>query len=845
VILGLLVLAVAAGCSKKSSNPSVSTAVVTAPSSLSYSVSDAAYILGLEILSILPTVSGDPADEYSIEPTLPGGLSFDTSSGEISGTPAELRAETTYTITARNSAGEATVELRITVNPQAPFDLSYVLSTLEARIAEEILDQVPSFGGGAGTFSIAPSLPVGLTLDSGTGVLSGTPEEVIPETLFTITLSNVSGSTSFDLNLRVRPQFDAFRDDFTALDPARWSVVESGAVSATIVDGRMLSLRSPSTTDAAIVYLREPIDPSRSQIWKFCIRCVDPGTLSDVISLVSLPSGVEPAISASSEVEMERRVAMQAADDGPDPGLRFRYDPNGDGQSRVWDGEPNNVWTTPGLMAESVVPVRQGFDADWYIVGLQIDGERERFRLFAEHRVGFGITDAAQGLKLVALTDWVGFTEFSSVERLWLVVGDRHDDAHSHELEVEWVQLEDGPATSGLTNARRQNPEFYRLRKQDGLGLTLLPSGRGESLFGGGAPGTWDEGSHRKKHVLHDSDGTYYLFYEGFDANNESEIGLATSDSLSGPWTPYTLNPIVPRSVLPNGGIDYDVLTAPWVIKIEDEPDPLLRWRMFLTGEVRNTSIHRVFVLSAPSPFGPWFVVAGSGIDGSILDESSVDDWKKDGNGDPLVLWDAAVGSWRMIYSGIREGYGWSIGTATSTDLVNWVESPANPIITANPAGVRSWVSSSGNSLELSDASAFEEDSVVIVRNQSTTGNWGLSRVRRKTGNVIELYHRISGVGGTDSNRTVALLGSGSITAHAVVPEGSGYRLYVSVFQPFILGLGGFGDCELVASLTASSLEGPWTWDQASSPHVPLDIWGADRSHENIAFPTRPLSSTP
>jgi sugar lactone lactonase YvrE len=56
---------------------------------------------------------------YSISPALPIGLSFDGTTGKISGTPLEARAATTYTVTAYNAAGSssATINLTVTTPP--------------------------------------------------------------------------------------------------------------------------------------------------------------------------------------------------------------------------------------------------------------------------------------------------------------------------------------------------------------------------------------------------------------------------------------------------------------------------------------------------------------------------------------------------------------------------------------------------------------------------------------------------------------------------------------------------------------------------------------------------------
>ncbi len=71
---------------------------------------------GTAIEDITIASTGGAVDSYSIDPAIGNGLSFDENSGTISGTPTAEATETTYTITATNSGGEATATVAITVN---------------------------------------------------------------------------------------------------------------------------------------------------------------------------------------------------------------------------------------------------------------------------------------------------------------------------------------------------------------------------------------------------------------------------------------------------------------------------------------------------------------------------------------------------------------------------------------------------------------------------------------------------------------------------------------------------------------------------------------------------------
>ncbi len=633
--------------------------------------------------------------------------------------------------------------------------------------------------------------------------------------------------------------------DATTIDP-RWVSSQTASGTAVLSGDSYVAFDSPTVDATGFLSTATDLDPSQSQTWSFCVRRIGGGNVPDLIGLWRLPDGQPPQSETESVLDTQRLASIALVDDGVDPTIRFRYDPSGDGNGRHWDGEPFAAWTDPGVLGESVNPIRQGDPGDWYVVGFEIDGPGQAVRFFAAHKRESLITDGSQGVRMVALTDWVDYASFGGFatdDRLWLTIGDRHNDAYAGQYDVEWVRHEAGEAFDGITNARPTASSEYVLRHHRSHGTQFMPDGRGLNVLVGGGPGTWNDRGNRKKSIILDDDGTYYLFYEGLDSNFESSIGMATATSIDGPWSPSPTNPVIARTVLPGAGVNYDILTAPRIIKDNAEPDVQKRWKMLACGEVRLTATHRMFLMTAPAPDGPWVLEPGPGLDGSVLDESLAGDWKDDGVCDPVVWWHADTSEWRMYYSGLREKDttfgpgGWSVGFASSPDLINWVEDPGNPIIQADDTQLRSWTGINGRTITLTDASGFEEESLLVIRNQSTQDGWGLSRIRRITGNDVELYHEIGGITGTDANRTVAMANAGSISPMALVREPNGcYRLYVTTFQPFVLGIltAGFGNCELTGALTAPTELGPWTWDHLGAPHVLPNIWGANRNQENL-----------
>ena len=92
------------------------------PSNLAYSLNPAWYPPNQVNAVDTPSSNGAPVISYAISPILPPGLSFDAATGIISGTPSESSTTAaTYTVTATNQYGSATVTLTVTFT-NAPCD---------------------------------------------------------------------------------------------------------------------------------------------------------------------------------------------------------------------------------------------------------------------------------------------------------------------------------------------------------------------------------------------------------------------------------------------------------------------------------------------------------------------------------------------------------------------------------------------------------------------------------------------------------------------------------------------------------------------------------------------------
>ena len=173
------------------------------PSGLSYS-SPPVYTKGTVINNLSPSTSGGGVVRYAATPKLPSGLSINSITGLISGTPLAPTPATPYTITATNPDGSTTTSLNITVIDVAPSALTYSSNPATYRIEQEITLNAPTNSGGAVvSYAVSPALPTGLTLNTTTGIISGTPTALSTSTNYTITATNTGGSTTAQLNIAV------------------------------------------------------------------------------------------------------------------------------------------------------------------------------------------------------------------------------------------------------------------------------------------------------------------------------------------------------------------------------------------------------------------------------------------------------------------------------------------------------------------------------------------------------------------------------------------------------------------------------------------------------------------
>ncbi|HNP23554.1 MAG TPA: putative Ig domain-containing protein, partial [Panacibacter sp.] len=165
-------------------NVAASGSGVTALSGLTYTVPTATYCIGTLISSnTVSAITGGGTITYSVSPVLPTGLSLNTSTGAITGTPTSASAATNYTITASNGSCSTTATVSITV------------STAPSITAQPVAQTACSTPGTA-SFTVAAA-GTGLTYQwrlNGVNLSDGA--NVAGSTTATLSLSNLTSANT-------------------------------------------------------------------------------------------------------------------------------------------------------------------------------------------------------------------------------------------------------------------------------------------------------------------------------------------------------------------------------------------------------------------------------------------------------------------------------------------------------------------------------------------------------------------------------------------------------------------------------------------------------------------------
>lgn len=178
-----------------------------------------------------------------------------------------------------------------------------------------------------------------------------------------------------------------------------------------------------------------------------------------------------------------------------------------------------------------------------------------------------------------------------------------------------------------------------------------------------GNEGSWDDDRVQSPYVLFDGD-SYHMWYTGSDGENY-RFGYATSTDRVN-WTKHDGNPVMDLSPGENG------IDAPCIVF-----DGNIYQMWYHSTE---PSAYRICYATSTDKIN-WTKYAGN----PVLDIGEAGTWDNYKVGAPEVYYDGA--KYHMWYSGNKEDWTDRIGYATSSDGINWVKYPDNPVLNKGNTG--------------------------------------------------------------------------------------------------------------------------------------------------------------
>lgn len=159
---------------------------------------------GTSVTTSSPVNTGGGGVTYTFSPsTPPVGISYNYSNGTITAGPATPAGTYTFTVTATNNGGSSSVTVTIVV--AGPPVFSYTTPDVYT-LGNVITPLAPTNKGAAVTsYSVNPALPAGLSLNTSTGVISGTAKPVTTSTNYVVTANSACSRSTTVVNIAINP----------------------------------------------------------------------------------------------------------------------------------------------------------------------------------------------------------------------------------------------------------------------------------------------------------------------------------------------------------------------------------------------------------------------------------------------------------------------------------------------------------------------------------------------------------------------------------------------------------------------------------------------------------------
>jgi hypothetical protein len=249
----------------------VNIAVTTPAPTVSYADTAYAFVVGQDIAPVIRTGNTGIVTSYGITPVLPSGLSFNTTTGRISGRPSVISSAGAYVITANGPGGSGSDTITLSVLPNPPV-LTFAADTVHFTTGMPITSFRPTNSGGTivnwsislGSNGVSLSTNTGLLFNPTTGFIYGTPVYASVARTYTVMANGLGGSA----DTAVIVISSAAPGAKLAVGPETFTVRVSGETAR-------YALRLPPIDGEASQVTVTIHDPAGRSIWN---RAVDPRT---------------------------------------------------------------------------------------------------------------------------------------------------------------------------------------------------------------------------------------------------------------------------------------------------------------------------------------------------------------------------------------------------------------------------------------------------------------------------------------------------------------------------------------------------------------------------------------
>ncbi len=614
----------------------------------------------------------------------------------------------------------------------------------------------------------------------------------------------------------------------SALDTALWTAITAGTGTVTVGNG-YVECNKAANTDGAAVYLNQQIDKTKNQVFAWAINQTNAVNFGGP---TIIEKSTAPVCENNTAFDPRVRMKMTFSTQSTVLGLAINYY-NSAHTLQYWNPS-SNVWQTTGVNAAVAYEV-----GNYWTGFLETDATLGwRMGILANGITGATWSFGQQGgnVRLVTLTDWVSWASLEATTSLWLVFGMNVTISVAPVWRMEWFRYADGARDYVMCNQKSAASGNYSLRPYRHYGdYFCIPKDRSTDAVAADA---------RLPFMFQDDDGTIAVIY--MTAGTGIKMSTSTT-GVEGTFSAVGTIAANPGTTKRNTCADA-ALYKDWT-----EPDPNQRYKLFISclnaGPPYEARIYYAYSATLTGTY-TWYN-NGSGIDDSFVLGLGTSGQPDEGGVDcPRIL--PTNGGFTMIYSGLKNGSALLEAQpcfATAPTLTNggsWTRGSL-PLFAHGAITTEITASLDGKSATVTSTTGFVADAAFVIGQDGTTSdNHSAGRIRVVTDSThLEFYATLRDFNTTKPARIRQWDSSPRIDFTAIKWDVNLQKwiTLATVYQWFNLDSPTIvAHYESTALLTADSPTGTWVMDYLLSPPIPTTYYSGQRSVENPAIITRPIS---